>query len=588
MKYSGKLIIIGFSLLCCFTSIQAAWEYPGCDDVTKNDFKLVPVIQQQLNDPTLMEPLKMDFDMDESGNVWIYYVQRRGQAKVYDPITKQVSTIANVSPETGNEDGLIGIALHPEFKTNHWIFLFYSKGEDFRISRFAYDSTKKELDMSSEIIMLKIPSGRGRWHTGGGMQFDDYGDLWIAVGDNEASELGPANTADLRGGIVRIHPEDDGSYTIPDGNLWEYAAEYFENQGKNNIAEEYRDERRARREIWAMGTRNAYTLTIDPVRRWATYGDCGPDYASRSATNPDDFSEEHTVVTEPSFLGWPYWTGYRYTQPNKASNYDEPNEAFWGDKDMNAPLNLNSYSEGVDLLLPATPATHAYPHQCAMSGPIYRYDGDLQSPYKLPPHFDRVWFVADFNQKWVKALQLSENGKSVLKEEEMWKGDDFTGAWGKMLDFQAGPDGGLYMLGYTCNTWRQVNECTGIYRIEYTGSCHPEEPKLETAGCTDPLFEEFNPSVPAEHHNQAACKTPATGVAVNGAAGGIVINRMHISIGVPGRYSMSIQDVKGATVFSTGGEGPVTLPVSGIGKTGVYFVRVTTSLGTFSRRLMFY
>ena len=44
------------------------------------------------------------------------------------------------------------------------------------------------------------------FHTAGALAFDGYGDLAVAVGDNQQTDLGPANTADLRGGILRIHP----------------------------------------------------------------------------------------------------------------------------------------------------------------------------------------------------------------------------------------------------------------------------------------------------------------------------------------------------------------------------------------------
>jgi hypothetical protein len=68
------------------------------------------------------------------------------------------------------------------------------------------------------------------------MRFDAYGDLWIAVGDNLTLFPGPGNPADLRGSILRIHPREDGTYSIPAGNFWEGAAAHFDSAGRPEVA----------------------------------------------------------------------------------------------------------------------------------------------------------------------------------------------------------------------------------------------------------------------------------------------------------------------------------------------------------------
>ena len=204
------------------------WNYSACPDVTidEENFKTERLIDpiELKNDPDMLEPIKMALHMTESGEVDIFYVRRHGSVNHYAASTGDVKEIALLEPGTQNEDGLVGIVLDPKFQENGWIYLYYSIGESFRVGRFNYYTGPDELDVNSEVVILDIPSIRNRWHTGGALQFDAYGDLWITVGDNEAQELGPANTADLRGKILRIHPHEDGSYSIPKGNLWEYAA----------------------------------------------------------------------------------------------------------------------------------------------------------------------------------------------------------------------------------------------------------------------------------------------------------------------------------------------------------------------------
>src|SRR5690606_21010543 len=90
--------------------------------------------------------------------------------------------------KTQGEDGLLGLAVAPDFHDTRHIFVYYSAldGDDeFHISRFTLDE-EGMLQVLSEKILLRIPkqtlSGS---HTGGGLAFDPLGKyLYIAVGDN--------------------------------------------------------------------------------------------------------------------------------------------------------------------------------------------------------------------------------------------------------------------------------------------------------------------------------------------------------------------------------------------------------------------
>ena len=536
------------------TYSQLSWE--GCPDISLSDFELVTLVGP---DDT-QEPLKMDFDMDEEGNVDVYFVEKDGAVKMYDAPTGTLHLLGNFDPSTFSEDGLTGIALDPDFKTNGWIFFYYSKftstpDTEFRISRVTLNDETKQLDMSSEVILLAIPCGRNRWHTAGAMRFDAYGDLWINVGDNEAEQRGPANTADLRGGILRITPQDDGTYTIPDGNLWEHAAAHFEELGEADVAEQYRDSTRAKREIYYMGTRNAYTLALDPVRRWAAIGDCGPDFVPPRQNPPvpaDSMTEEHTVVTEPGFGGWPYFAGSLWRQPELAKGYDEPDEVFWGDAmDYDKPVNTNETIEGIPQLLPMKRPTYPYPHSCAMTGPIYRYDGDLQSSIKMPPHFNRVWLVADYQRSWVRAAYLAEDGSEIVGEPiELFRGLGLP----RMVDFQQGPDGALYLMGYSRGPG------PGVHRIEYNGSCHPNEPKLETI--TSVQRQLWKKEVKLKKH---------------------ILQVPNVA------HTLMIRDIKGKTIKALSGETSWQYDLRreiGVEQSGIYIVTVQTKVGQVSFRYL--
>src|SRR5687767_4954226 len=97
------------------------------------------------------------------------------------------------------------------------------------------------IDLSTRKQLLSVTTLRLQCcHTGGSLAFDQHGNLYLSTGDNvnpfESDGYSPsderpnrfpwdaqsssANTNDLRGKVLRIHPEPDGTYTIPAGNLF--------------------------------------------------------------------------------------------------------------------------------------------------------------------------------------------------------------------------------------------------------------------------------------------------------------------------------------------------------------------------------
>jgi cytochrome c len=562
----------GFPTTCLLMAMllrpgSAQWTYPNCANAVNADFTVTHVVGKT-EDPDIEEPLKMDFQRDELGNVDIYYVQRMGDVKMYEGKSKTVKTLGHISVQSSGEDGLAGLALDPDFKTTNRLFVFYSDKLEYRISRFQTHPITRIMDMASEKILLKIPSSRGRVHTSGAMKFDAYGDLWINVGDNASLRKGPANTADYRGGILRIHPKEDGTYSIPAGNMWEFAANYFTVKGKPAVAAKYRDSAQMKREIYVKGTRNAYTLTLDPVRRWATWGDCGPDQESSTTTDTKLWSEEHNIATEPLFGGWPFWTALQHVQSVYPPGYGEANEnnSMWGDwskLDPNAPINDHPDAKGVDELLPAMPGTNSYAHSCAMTGPIYRYDGALASKTRLPPHFNRIWFVTDFDTGKIKGIHLSDDGKKTVGAAvEIFSG--LTTKFNRPLDFQQGPDGSLYYLNHSCGTWHANDACTGIHRIDYKGTC--QDPKLR-------------PESPVTVDKAAAF---ARSISFSD-------DRVRIQGGIA--YTLEVIDVTGRTIRSLPEAGGRTWFFDRILRgmpNGIYFLRVANAQGELSRKVAYF
>ncbi|MDB5047807.1 MAG: hypothetical protein JWO30_878 [Fibrobacteres bacterium] len=551
---------------CLAPSATFALGWPGCADVTDADFKVTPIATRAVD--KVNEPMKMAFDLlagpgeDAKDKVDVYFTERNGLLRKFDSKQKKVVTLATFNLVTAGQtsDGLLGIALDPAFKSNHWLYLYYSfngPGEiSWRISRFTLDNANQTLDMASEKVVLKIPEKLVTTHPGGALQFDAYGDLWITVGNNyinAATEFpvwSSSNTTDLRGKILRIHPKPDGSYSIPEGNLFP--------EGKFPAG-------RTRPEIYVMGARNPYTLTLDPVRRWAAFGDVGPDDQTAdgdplNAAGAPDNTEEQNLAVAPGNFGYPFFAGANKVL-KKGVNASKPI--------IPAGMDWAGVPHtGLDTLPPAVPAIYPYPRGCAVTGPIYRYDGDLNSSVKFPPHFHRKWFFTDFNpnaKNPVTLATLSADGKAITATEQVLKGVTLY----KPLDIQQGPDGALYVNNYA--GYRTVSAETGIIRIEYTGTCRPAEPKLEK-----PVPVSMHPGSDPAGWNPVA---PAPDLLE--ARGAVV------EISAAGAFRLEVRDVAGRLVAVRNGSGRTRFSLGEIRKPGIYFLFLNAPAGRSVRKMVY-
>ena len=562
MIRSGKNLV--YLILVAGGIIQnsnAALTWPGCTDATDAQFKVTTLVNRTTHQ--IDEPMKMAFDLvagpgeDAKDKVDIYFTERMGKVRKFDAKQNKVITLGtlDVNPGASSSDGVLGIALDPAFKTNRFVYLYYTfqnaSESSWRISRFTLNATKEVLDLASEKIVLKVPIKVGSQHPGGALQFDAYGDLWITTGNDWLPGTmafpiwSSGNTNDLRGKILRIHPTADGNYTIPTGNLFPPGTA------------------QTKPEIYVMGTRNAYTLTLDPVRRWATWGDIGPDAQDMdgkpmntdAAMKAIDRTEEHNIALAPGNFGYPFFAGARTLMAGiNAAKPIVPAGTDWG-----------GYPKGLDTLPPAVAAIHNYSRGCAIAGPIYRYDGDLKSSIKFPPHFNRKWFYSDFNgnNNRLVLTTLSADGKSITATDTVLKNVSNSSVFAP-LDFQAGPDGALYINNYA--GYRTVTSNTSIIRIEYTGTCQPVEPKLET--------------IPTSLEPNVRGIGPGPGLEINQSRG------VYANVTTVGEFHLEVRDLMGRPLATRSGRGQTHLALREIFHPGIYFISVSTEKGVSSQKLV--
>lgn len=471
MKMNSLKLLLSLALCSGLMNTLFA-QSPGKPD--DNRFTKV-VLQQKLEEP-------MQFQILNDGRV--LYAERKGKLKVYTPATNKMDIVADfaVSREyvskkgerSEGEDGLQGVILDPNYAKNNWIYVFYSPKNVSvnRLSRFTWTGGK--LNMATEKKVLDVVVQREECcHVGGGMLFDDFGNLYLSTGDNTFSRSsdgftpiderpgeGPrdaqkssGNTNDLRGKILRIHPEPDGSYTIPKGNLFPVGTP------------------KTRPEIYTMGNRNPWRLTIDSKTNWLYWGEVGPDGSNSSELRGPKSYDEFNVAKKAGNYGWPYFIGkeaYRYY------NFATKESGPW--YDPLKPVNNSPNNTGLNILPPTVDAMIWYPYgsseefplmgsggRSAVGGPIFHQSDFKNAKYLFPAYYEGKWLITDWVRGWIFAVTLNENGE--YKSMEKFLPDLVLRG---PIDMKFGPDGSLYVLEYG-NGYFKDNPEAQLIKIEYNG-----------------------------------------------------------------------------------------------------------------------
>ncbi len=427
----------------------------------------------------LASGLKQPMELSISADGEIYFIELEGKLQRLNRKTNKVELVGEVKITTAQENGLIGMALDPKFAVNHWVYLQYSPPEypGQHISRFTIVDGK--LDLGSEKLLLKFEEQRKECcHHAGSMMFGPDGNLYISTGDNthphadsngfapidERPERAPwdaqkssANTNSLSGKILRIRPNDDGTMSIPDGNL-------FPNDGS-----------KGRPEIYVMGCRNPWRMTVDQRNGFVYWGEVGPDAGGDGPRGPRGYDEINQAKRAGNF-GWPYFIANNLPYVD----YDYATMKLGEKFNVDAPVNESPNNTGEKLLPPAQPALLYYPGgpskefpelgaggRTACAGPVYYFDENLKSGTKFPAAFNGVLFIYEWTRHWIKAVHLDEQG-NVKRIEPFMPQQKFV----RPIDMQFGPEGSLYVIEYG-ETWG-VNKEARLIRIDYvTGNRAP-------------------------------------------------------------------------------------------------------------------
>jgi len=224
-------------------------------DPTRVTVELEPVVDG------LQRPVAVRAAGDGSGRLFV--VEQSGRVRIVDSGSLQTIPFLDITDrvrDSSNEQGLLGLAFHPDFSKNGRFFVDYTDlAGDTVVSEFALATGDPNRgDPLSEAVILTIEQPFSN-HNGGDIAFGPDGYLWIATGDGGSGgdpQGNGQNPQSLLGKLLRVDVDHGATYTIPPDNP------FVEDPG-------------ARDEIWALGLRNPWRFSFDRDTGNLFIGDVG-------------------------------------------------------------------------------------------------------------------------------------------------------------------------------------------------------------------------------------------------------------------------------------------------------------------------
>jgi cytochrome c len=446
-------------------------------------------VKTQLVQGVFFEPTEMTI----LPNLDILILQRRGEIMLYKHDTKQAKQAGYLDvywrtnvPGVNAEEGMLGLAKDPDYAQNNYVYIYYSPADSSvnRLSRFTFKNDT--IDRATEKTILEVKAQRDICcHTGGSIAFGPDKLLYFSTGDNSTpfdekgaryvsngfaplndlpgrlqydARRSAGNSNDLRGKIIRIRVKPDGGYEIPEGNLFPVG------------------EAKTRPEIYIMGDRNPYRISIDQKTGYLYWGEVGPDanddsFATRGPMGYDEVNQ----ARKAGFFGWPLFVGDNYPYVEYDYGTGKSGAAF----DPAKPVNDSRNNTGLRELPPAQPAFIWYPYgpshdfpevgtggRNAMAGPVY-YTDLYPDSTRLPDYYNGKLIIYEWMRGWMKAVTMLPDG-DFDKMEPFAPGVKMN----SVIDMEAGPDGKLYLLEYGTG-WFTKNPDAGLARIDYIAGNRP-------------------------------------------------------------------------------------------------------------------
>lgn len=284
----------------------------------------------------------------------------------------------------GIEQGLLGLAFHPDYETNGRFFVYYTdQGGRRQLSEFSVSNTDPNRALAdSEKVIFEYeqpPDATDIRHYGGNLYFGPDGYLWVSIGDGADSRAQGQDPNTLFGTISRIDVDNGDPYSIPPDNP------FVDGGGAP--------------EVWAYGLRNPWRFSIDQVDGMLYIADVG--HADQEEVNVVPLSEGgHN-------FGWSDMEGTRcfHVQDCDPANYT-------------SPVLTYTHEEGLSIT----------------GGHVYRGEEI--------PELHGTYFYADWVNQWIRSFKYVDG---EMTEDRDWT-DDLGGPFGQPNTFGIDGHGELYLV----------------------------------------------------------------------------------------------------------------------------------------------
>lgn len=247
-------------------------------------------------DLSFTRPVDLQHPGDDTNRIFV--VEQRGVISVFpnDPAAGSKTVFLDIEDQVDdghNEEGLLGLAFHPDYKSNGYFYVNYTTFDSKTyISRFQVSPQNPgQADPESEQVVLSFDQPHGN-HNGGQVSFGPDGYLYIAVGDGGSGGDPDDNGQDrttLLGTILRIdvdNQENGNNYAIPPDNPFAGNSDGY------------------REEIYAYGLRNPWRFSFDAGNGHLWTGDVGQNRY-----------EEIHIIENGGNYGWDIMEGMHCFEP---------------------------------------------------------------------------------------------------------------------------------------------------------------------------------------------------------------------------------------------------------------------------------
>jgi glucose/arabinose dehydrogenase len=259
--------------------------------------QLNPFISAGLSSPVfLAQPL-------DDGRIFV--VEQGGRIRLIKNGVLQTTPFLDITSRvlSGGERGLLSVAFHPQYATNHFFYVYFTTqtNGDIRIERFTTTSNPEVADPASSKLIITAPHSTYDNHNGGLLSFGPDGMLYAGLGDGGSGgdPLGNGqNYNSLLGSLLRLDVDHGDPYAIP-------ATNPFVGQANH------------RGEVWAKGLRNPWRYAFDAATSLLYIADVGQNL----------HEEVDVVATNRGGLnfGWNIWEGFScYNASSCSSTGFEP------------------------------------------------------------------------------------------------------------------------------------------------------------------------------------------------------------------------------------------------------------------------